>query len=204
MDARMMELVHRAFDGECTADERHELEVALSHDPELLNFQTQLRQLDEQLRSMPEEVSPEGLRPAILDAIRNVSPSGLRHARRGSIPSRRRDLAIFLAGAAAMFVIGVGLLRLPLPGLDGEDTVGTLLPTEPTPNSQPVLLSGETLGELRWADTDGGTLIELLWSADAPALLELEIDPEAPKLLRVRSEGREASIPLVGGAKSGQ
>jgi hypothetical protein len=203
MDPRMMELVHRAFDGECTEEERVELDTALSRDPALRSFQIQLVQLDQHLRAMPEEDSPEGLRPAILEVIRDTSPSGLRHARRGSISSRRRDFAIFVAGAAAMFVVGVGLLRVPLPGLDGGNTVGTLLPTEIT-HSQSIRLNGETLGELRWADSDGGTLIELLWSADAPALLELEIDPEAPTLLRVRSEGREASIPLVGGPNSGQ
>jgi hypothetical protein len=41
---------------------------------------------------------------------------------------------------------------MPQPGLDGGNTVGTLLPTE-TVHSQSILLSGETLGELRWLDS---------------------------------------------------
>jgi hypothetical protein len=203
MDERMMELVHRAFDGECSEQERAELTTALESDPELQNFQARLHELDEHLQSIPEEEVPDELRPAILDNLRDDATSDLRHAPRGHHPSRRRDFMFFVVGAAAMFLVALGLRQMPQPGLDGGNTVGTLLPTE-TVHSQSILLSGETLGELRWADSQEGTLFELRWTAETPAQLELEIDPAAPTLLRVRSEGREATIPLVGGEKPGR
>jgi hypothetical protein len=203
MDSRMTDLVHRALDGECNAAERAELESALKSDPELRAFQAQLVELDGTLRAIPEEELPPTLRGEILDAVRDSEPTKLRHAPRSPFPNRRRDVVFFVAGAAAMFLAGVGLMRLPLPERDGSGSAGTMLPVQGS-ESRTIEIDGNRLGELRWADSAEGTLFELQWEADAPALLELEIDPEAPTLLRVRTEGREASISLAESAKRGR
>lgn len=203
MDSRMMELVHRAFDGECTAAERAELESALQKHPELREFQTRLQQLDDQLRSMPEEEAPKELRPEILASIRDQESRQIRHAPREAMAGRRRDVAFFAAGMAAMFLVGLGILNMPLPGRDGAQTVGSLLSID-SPETRPIEVGGETLGELRWGGSGDGTLFEIQWDAEAPAELELEIDPEAPTLLRVRTDGRETSIPLAESTNSGR
>jgi len=189
MNPRHLELLHRAFDEDCSPDELRELDALLAGDPELRREQERLRALEVRLRLLTEEEPPADLLAEVFEQL----PAAQAPARRSPRPLRR-EIVAFAAGIAATLLLMLGLNRDALRGVADQAT-GPLLPPEGA--AAPIRGGAGEFGELRFVPSADGEWLELRWRADRPASFELDYEDSSEAHLEIRSGGETLKADLT-------
>ena len=142
-----VELIHREIDGESTPQDRVAFQALVARHPEARTLAAELREIDALLGKVEQRDPPPGLRPAVLDALREHSRASPETASAGdavhalvqwfvvqlrsatirmeNVMIPKRSLAIGSIMVAAVAVIGVLVTGYPPTGREGG-TMGGL------------------------------------------------------------------------------
>jgi len=193
VDERVQALINAEIDGETLdAGQRAELEQALAASAEARKLRDDLRQLAEALDRMVEEPAPNGLREAILAAVRKVPAPKAKVIGFGAFQGRRRETLRFggaLAAGVALGAIGLYLLQPAHRGFDPAQLVGAMSKGQPE--------ESETASVRIETPQVKGTVALL----EGDGVLILQFDLESPGPVSVQADYAAAGLRLMGFAQ---
>ena len=211
VDERIQALINAELDGEIDAETRAELERALAGSSEARKLRDDLGQIVQALGGMKQEPAPEGLREAIINAVRNgVRANGkvvpFEAAPFAAKRSQRREFKRFGFALAAGFALGaIGLVAWQAIRVASESPEGALAGIRGIDAAEMAgtMVRGSSADEVEAAsariDSPEVRGTATLFEGNGVLVLQLDLDSQAP--VSVNASYDSAGLRLMGFAQ---
>jgi hypothetical protein len=171
IDARTIELVNGAIDGELSETEQAEFDALIENSPQARKYHAELCRLDELLKQMTHEDLPADLHEKITASIELSSP-----ARSPVVRAFPRALGYGIAASVALLIaVGIyqsGLVRGPQ---DVAQMTGTIAPQAGDTIDGVRFDAPGLAGEARLIERNGLIVLDVMFESDDPVDLAIDL-----------------------------